>query len=659
MNFRLYLFIGSLIVCLSLLPTVGGAADLIDLEAESLRYEFNPPVVEAVGQVNLRYGEMKLEGDYLRVNLQTYEVLAQGRVLMKRNGQILRGERIKFNLEKGRGKIDLVKGSMDNFYFSADEGEVSQEEINLTKGKFTTCNLSPPHYHIQAEKVQIFPGDRVVIVNATLYLGSQAIFWYPRLVRYFHRRNELILPRSGYNDFAGWYFLSGYSFETSRDWQGRVHLDYWEKKGWGLGLFSTWGQVSTLGKTLEDEDIEITEDSANGRSSQGEMEIYYIPERDSGEQRGGFRLKHQYPFNPSTCFKLCLDYWSDDQILEDYFPEKPAAEKEILPSFVSLDLWRSRYNFRFIVEPRVNYFLPEVRQRLPGIKFNFFPSQLGESGVYLKETSELGHFIIDDESILRADSLLELSYPFTLPASLRIVPSGGLHLFHYQEQNGKGDDFAILYQKYSLYTGFEGKWGKFTDRFAPTLTYYHSFPFPEGIPHLDYKEDAHPESFLKINLNSDFFYDNNKFINAEINWNYDFTANEEKSSPLEGKLNLFFSSTGEDYLSFHFLYQPDERTFPVTGADFSLKGEDWFWDIGFREYRDYQVKRLFTQVGTTLGKKWLISSKLNWNLISGTLEEEEYSLWRDLHCWAAEVSLKLKPRQEYRLTLYLTAFPRF
>ncbi|MBA7688455.1 hypothetical protein ES703_96936 [subsurface metagenome] len=59
----------------------------------------------------------------------------------------------------------------------------------------------------------------------------------------------------------------------------------------------------------------------------------------------------------------------------------------------------------------------------------------------------------------------------------------------------------------------------------------------------------------------------------------------------------------------------------------------------------------------TLGDKWRFSGYYRYDLENEEIQEEKYSLWRDLHCLATQLSVKIYPEREYWIMFYIKAFP--
>jgi len=88
-------------------PETGAAEDTIRLLAR--HQEKNGPVWLAQGEVELRFGPLILLADWLQVNRETYEVVAEGQVTLQLPSEVVACDRLLYNLQTGEGKLEGVR----------------------------------------------------------------------------------------------------------------------------------------------------------------------------------------------------------------------------------------------------------------------------------------------------------------------------------------------------------------------------------------------------------------------------------------------------------------------------------------------------------------------------------------------------------------------
>jgi hypothetical protein len=613
----------------------------VNLQADHLHWIGNS--VMGQGNAQLEYKDVQLKADEIVVNLDSLDLTAEEGVNLQIGNRSLKGEHLKYNLKTETGTIRNSRWKEGPLFYKAEKAHFSSEVIDLKKVDFTTCDLSLPHYKMRAGTARLYPDDKIIMKSVALYLGSLPIFWAPYLIQYLHKKNRVILPSPGYSDFSGWYVRTGYYFYSSARFQGRVHLDYREKKGWGEG-------------------VDLFYESKAG---EGEIKTYYVNEADTKEERWTLRLRHRQSLSKSTNLKIRLDRLSDANFLDDYFDE------EYETSYLDLEHRGSGYNVGVLVEPSVNPgFERGSIERLPQVRQNLESRRLGKSGLYLDQAAEVTNFRKEDKNVVRADSFLDLSYPFTAFKYLRLQPKLGYHLFRYwsTKDNKKEEGYrSIPYQEVNLLFKVAGKFGNYSHIMSPSLSYYRSsetkddfwLPFSLG----DYAkktEDIHPLNLLKLDLRNDLYHRERKLISTRINLDYDLTKKEERFSSLEGKVYLTPSLPHLNYLSLYFLYDPYAKEYEEIESNLSLKGKIWNLTLGLRRYTDDRVTDFVMQGGIKLGKNQIAAS-IRYDLEGEKMRKEVYSFQRDLHCWAMRLFLENEygadSEKEYWIMFYIKAFP--
>ncbi|GAI77712.1 unnamed protein product, partial [marine sediment metagenome] len=440
-------------------------------------------IVMGKGKVKLEYKDVQIETENVRIDLHTSELLAWDKVNFRLKVRRIEGENLRYNLEKEEGTIQHPSGKEGLFFYRAEEAFFSSEIIELRKAYFTSCELSLPHYKIRAGKISIRLDDEIVMSNVTFSLGDIPVFWLPFFVQYLREENRFILPSFSYSDFAGWSVRTGYYFYASPSFQAKLHLDYREEKGWAEG-------------------IDISYRLEGGK---GNLNTYFIKEKDTQEERWLASLEYQQSFSESTSLKLRLNRLSDQYFLKDYFGQ------EYQTAYLYLAHRGPGYNASILAQPAVNpVFERGSIERLPQFKLNFDSQRIGESYLNSEEAIEITNFKKDDKSILRADGFLDISSPWTSFGYFRLRPRIGYHLFHYwyeREGEKSGGYRSIAYQELNLFSEITIKSGNYTHIGRLSLDYYHSsevkddfeLPFSLG----DYRKatgEIHPENLIKLNL---------------------------------------------------------------------------------------------------------------------------------------------------------------
>jgi len=190
--------------------------------------------------VVVRYDDILLYSDFAQYNLDTRDVLVSGNVRLYRDGQLFTGERAIYNLETKRLTAADFRGEFVPFRFAGDSFSTLGNNAYLIKeGIFSTSDNSKPDYHIKARTIRVYPNDRVVFSDVTLYVGRTPIFWFPYVYQSLNKEQGFTIT-PGYTSKWGAFLLGTYTFPIGEGWSARVRLDLMAARGVGVGLESGW-----------------------------------------------------------------------------------------------------------------------------------------------------------------------------------------------------------------------------------------------------------------------------------------------------------------------------------------------------------------------------------------------------------------------------------
>ncbi|MGD1850213.1 MAG: DUF3769 domain-containing protein, partial [Cyanophyceae cyanobacterium] len=100
------------------LPT--GLAGAVEVTADQQEYDEVRNVVIAIGNAVVRFQGAVISGDRVQINLNNRIALAEGQVAFKRGRQLLRGERLEYNLVQGDGILLDGYGEIDRTTLGPD-----------------------------------------------------------------------------------------------------------------------------------------------------------------------------------------------------------------------------------------------------------------------------------------------------------------------------------------------------------------------------------------------------------------------------------------------------------------------------------------------------------------------------------------------------------
>ena len=86
-----------------------------------------------------------------------------GRPELKRGEEVLRGERILYDLKREQGVVLQGRIRRDRGYFAGQRIiAVGDEELRVGRGSYTTCDRDRPHFDFFSPRIKVIPGEMAI-----------------------------------------------------------------------------------------------------------------------------------------------------------------------------------------------------------------------------------------------------------------------------------------------------------------------------------------------------------------------------------------------------------------------------------------------------------------------------------------------------------------
>jgi LPS-assembly protein len=144
--------------------------------------------------VDIHYGDQRLQADHIEYNEKTSESVARGHVRFDYNNEHLEAEEARYNVSTGHGTFTNVRGtvkierranpliliSQNPIYFQAPEVERFPGDIYLVRrGWITICDPQHPAWQFYAPHARIRLDKSVALVNANFRVFRVPLVWLP------------------------------------------------------------------------------------------------------------------------------------------------------------------------------------------------------------------------------------------------------------------------------------------------------------------------------------------------------------------------------------------------------------------------------------------------------------------------------------------------
>lgn len=628
----------------------------IVVDGDHVEYFNEERKIIATGNVRIEYVGAKLKADSVVVYSQTKDVVAEGNVRLETDKGILEGSKILYNFENKTGSIVGADVEAKPFYAQAPTmNKVSDRELVINRGYFTTCDLSDPHWRIIAKRVLIFPEDRVVAKNASIVIGNVPVITLPQYVHVLNDKRPRVAVEPGHDKDWGYYLLTAWRYYINEGFKGRIHVDYRERKDFAEGVdlaYKPPGMGAGLLRTYYMHERAI------------QSKHIWDKDRDTIE-RERFRVqwRHKWQIDPATGLLWQYNKMKDSQFLFDYFRREYEID-ETPTTYAQFTNAKDIYAFNLLVEKRVNRFLSEL-ERLPQAKFETTNFRLGDSHFYFKSNNDFSRLIQQnatgtalDDPTTRFDTFNRVTYPLKL-SIFDFSPFAGLRETYYSEdlsdQSNQWRDifyagtdistrFFRIYDVKAKFLGVEVN--QLRHIVNPVINY--SYIHQPSISSSDLNNFDEIDSINK--QNTAHIALENKLQTKRLGQSIDLVSHILSSDYFfEGRpVGGHFS----DMLKSQLEIRPREgfRIDVETDVD-RIKGQltanntDFYYDnkdkysigLGHRYQKDIN-NQLTSELNYRFNPLWKIKVYERFELLGGGLKEQQYVLSRDLHCWLMEVS---------------------
>jgi len=649
----------------------------LSLKADYISYEKieEEDLVIAKGGALLKYQDIEVKADYLKINLTTHLLFASDKVLFKQDKTETYCEELSYNWKTK--KIILLKlkaeltgeGIKGKIYYQGEKMENFPETVELTEGSFTTCELEEPHYHIIAKEMIIYPKDKIIARNISWYEGKTKIITLPYFLIFLDRKTQLpILPKIGQNSTEGWFIKTNFNYYIDEKSYGTLYIDWLEKKGIGTGIEHTWeigdennvgetslylyqikekstGNFNLTGKIKYSQEFEnniktqVTLDYSGSKAEGGELLSNNLKSQftlDKPGEKYTLKITGKYDFSGTGLgqedlsingnIKLNYNYTFNDNLnsaLSLIFTDKNPANQEV----ADLELtpkWELKYKgegytLNMVTEKRFDLEgdlytgedISKIIDRLPEIVFKKDSATLGDTKITYNIDASVGHFY---------EAATE-------------------------EDNWRGEYIVNLNRPFNLSKNI-------------TLT-------PSGIFQQDVYLTGEARYLVGGNIDLKASSDNN-FISSTLSYNYNKSVgptpfNFDYISPLtetiSGKLTLTPSEKIKLDLSTNYNFVTEDFGNLVAKLEYKPKEN---WKMNFSSSYNLNSMEWTKQINSTLDLQlsddWRIKYKGVVDLDGFKLTNSVVGITRDLHCREITINYKQATKSIW-VEFFITAFP--
>lgn len=651
----------------------------IDCSGDKIEYSEESKEVRILGHSVITHDDIKITAEEVIVYPETKDVYAAGDVTLYKGEDVFEADKVYYNFGNKKGSLmhgDFASGKV--FGETERLEKLSEKELNAIKGYFTTCNLNPPHYRIEARNIKIYLEDKIVAKNVLFYVGNFPLLYFPYYSYSLREDKPKVVIIPGHSKEWGYFLLTSWRYffnERSRGW---IHFDWRDKLGFGEGI-----------------DYEYNTE----KYGKGLLKLYYTQERKRGlredepAEKDKYRVKLEHGWKIDNDTEALLEYhkYKDEKFIKDYFYKEYVKDPQPT-SYFSITRNKAHYSLRFLARKRVNHFRTIV-ETLPEVKLNINNYRLGNSRLYYTSDFRFDNFNIkeaytgEDTDAVRLHADNKFSYPTKLIGYLDWIDFtpyvGHIETFYSKDKYGTDRNFfrGLWYSGYTLSTKIyrvfdvDGEYlnvevNKLRHLITPSIDYVYRHEPTAIADKMGQFDDVDAYAKAKYYV----FALENKL---QTKWFKEGTFDKENIDlvSLRSSVNFYPQIEGHQFsnvttsltlqpkrwldVTLTNTYNPYTDDFEIFNTEVEAEKSKWRVKLGSRYYQQTQFHEGTIKATYTLSPKWTLGFYERYDLDGNNLVEQEYALTRDLHCWTAEIIWNIQEGETIWLVFKPKAFPDF
>lgn len=350
------------------------------------------------GEVEVSYENIKLKADYMEYDMATGTVYARGTYdslsrewkgppEMTQGKQTFSMEEIRYNFNTRKARItNMITREDDGILHGKNIKMMPDRSINITKGKYTVCDLEHPHYYLKLSSAKVvtkpsqktvFGPAHLVVEDVDLPIGIPFGFIPKRP----DRATGLLMPSFGeenargfYLRDAGMYFVLGDYFDMS------LTGDYYTLGSWAANLNSRYMVKYKFNGNL------AINYSVDQTGEKGSTDFFQ-------SKNFGVRWSHSQDSkaHPGTSFSASVNFSSPSNSRYNSHSVSEALQNQISSSISYSKNWNGKFNLSVNALHSQNSRDSSYSFTLPNITFSvstFYPfkikNRVGKERIYEK-----------------------------------------------------------------------------------------------------------------------------------------------------------------------------------------------------------------------------------------------------------------------------------
>ncbi len=256
--------------------------------------------VYAKGNVKMNQDSQQLMTDLLNGNTKQQELWVKGQAdfVDTQSAAHLDGIDTRYNYQTKAGTMEKFHGKINTDILSGESVVMQPTEYLIHNGTITRCPAIVPDYLVSAERIEIWPNDKMIAYNAKFWIKNTVIFALPVYQTSLKKGEEGVLaafPSVSYSSQDGMNIKEKFGMPMGQNLTAHVDMEYYSQRGLKPNADITYNQPTySLGLV----DGYFRDGNANWIKKQPELDFNLFARRIG-----------QTPFNYT--FNASYGQWND------------------------------------------------------------------------------------------------------------------------------------------------------------------------------------------------------------------------------------------------------------------------------------------------------------------------------------------------------------
>ena len=636
-----FLILASMVLCeagslYALEVSVDAQKFPVEVYGDYLEYRTKDEQVVTKGHAYISYQDMTISAENIQANTGTEDIFAQGSVDFWKGYDEVCGDFIVYNMKTGKGWMRNAEVHKSRNYFKAKDVYISPEHSVAHDLMQTTCdNFDHPHYRLEARLLESFPGHSMTMEGLRAKWKGKTIFYQARNHSRYEQKEKFFSTRQGSSGIDGYYLKVTTDLMINEYAEGKIYMDWFEKRGNGFGYNGTYS---------------FPNDNGNGS-----IYFYRLNESKRNHYNTQCNLSYNVNFKSGESLSASVNYTGDkyngqaenqDMTVQLTFTPKLKFMNMTITANKFYDLDKDKYDldnaYQFVNR------LPEINFSFPSITTPVLPITVNVSGMY-------GRYEEGTSEAKKNTEKKDVRLAFSTPAievhrRFQITPSYNLEKSYYTggTERENGNTMVRATHKFSDVCSAEFNYNISTSKGKSPFKFDNVTSVDQTSTRLRFSKNNWTLNPLNFNYNRV----TRKL--EQIYWDYTKRSRQDAYRTWEFFIRQDFVSKDNTPLS---KMSFGALTPNNINARYRMSTEYWSFDTSITIPKEYgRISNTSFNYSTVIRPLWSIDTSGSYNHITHKFSPLTIGVTRDLHCWEAKAEYSHE-REEFWLEFYLKAFP--